>query len=213
MTREKLIAKDNSFVDTSTIMNRELSEANVPAKSIELYLGDALSDALANGCTYIYVAERKNGFDFDYDHESIPPRAIATWKIETTFDEEEEREEYTVYRLVEKTDINESIQKLQRENDIKDVTIDHLDKKIAELQNIIVQMMINSQGSEPTGVKVSEEIFVELVNKFNSKFFGGQDDEMFFNAEYTISFKGLTTTMGQCPALFDMFERYEQEYL
>lgn len=89
--------------------------------------------------------------------------------------------------------------------------IEYLENKVTELQNIIINMMLSGTAQDSKPVTVNDATFVELVNRFNKTV--SNDDETFYNQEYTMTWNGLRTNFSQCPALFDFFERYEQEYL
>lgn len=207
-----IIKEDIRFMDMVRTIKDEISQFEIPSNSIDFTLEEALERINRGESAYVYISECEDPTTFEpYLDVNLGCLDVTrcAWEIRCRRDEEL----YTIIKFTESTDQQMEIQKLHKSNDAKDVLINHLENKVTELQNIIVQMMNKAQGSEQTGVKVKEDTFVELVNRFNSEFVGRQDDETFFNAEYEISYQGLTTSMGQCPALFDMFKRYEQEYL
>lgn len=195
------------FMKMVNTMNREILGLGISIETAEIVLGEALDDVSREGSVYVYTENVPNyndgGTEMDISFTTDLPVSNCIWEIKM-------RKDVELYTI---TKFQNNTQQLNRTIKCKEYEIEHLNNKVKELQDIIVQMMINRETSDPTGIKVSEDTFVELVNKFNGSFLGKQNDDAFYNAEYTMSFKGLTTTMGQCPALFDMFERWEQEYL
>lgn len=205
---EKILIMDGHYDEWTEFMwtllkeEEELDEETYAYDSIieEIY------DEARDGGAYIVIrgsAEKYDGLGYfsvqEYSSDIFEKQYLVEYREGS--EDELNSEYFYVYRIKQEEPTN---------NPADAHRIAYLENKVTELQNIILNMMLSGKSQETKNVTVKDTTFVELLNRFNEMV--SNDDETFYNQEYTVSWNGLRTTFSQCPAIYDFFERFEQEY-
>lgn len=202
---EKILIMDGHYDEWTTFM-WEILKDEFPTEEIDEIIEESYDEARDGGA---YIVIRSNAEKYDgLGYFSVQGYASDIFEkqyfVEYTeaSDDEINSEYFHVYRVE---------QGETKTSPVDAHHIEYLENKITELQNIIINMMLSGTAQDSKPVTVNDTTFVELVNRFNKTV--SNDDETFYNQEYTMTWNGLRTNFSQCPALYDFFERYEQEYL